>query len=140
MEYESLIVEFEPVGPFAMNSYLVGCAKTREGAIIDYVVSLMGIPLRWRSLITAYAPPHRFVDEQILGPYAFWHHTHTFSPVDNGTLVGDRVLYALPLGPLGDLAHALMVGRQLRGIFAHRRRVIEQIFATVADKDTELLS
>ena len=39
-------------------------------------MKLGGLPLRWRSLITAYDPPARFLGEQILGPYALWHHTH----------------------------------------------------------------
>ena len=33
----------------------------------------------------------------------------------------DVVDYALPLGPLGALAHALVVRRQLDAIFAYRR-------------------
>lgn len=104
----------------------------KEGAVIDYVVTLGGLPLRWRSLITTYEPPDRFVDEQLLGPYSFWHHTHLFTPVEGGTLVGDRVHYALPLGPLGDLAHALFVRRQLAGIFAYRRRIIAGRFGGAA--------
>lgn len=30
-----MIVESRPVGPFAMNSYLVGCAETGQAAIVD---------------------------------------------------------------------------------------------------------
>ncbi len=104
----------------------------KEGAVIDFVVSVAGLPMRWRSLITAYEPPHRFVDEQLLGPYSFWHHTHTFRALpDGGTELGDVVRYALPLGPLGDLAHAVAVRRQLQGIFGHRRQVVAARFGTV---------
>ncbi len=102
----------------------------KEGAIIDYVVRVGGLPMRWRTLVTNYQPPHRFVDELLLGPYSFWHHTHTFrATADGGTELGDVVRYAMPLGPLGDLAHALAVRRQLAGIFTHRRAVIAQRFA-----------
>lgn len=101
----------------------------KDGAVIDYVVKLGGLPLRWRTLITCYEPPHKFVDEQILGPYSFWHHTHTFheSP-EGGTELGDVVRYALPLGPLGELAHRLAVRRQVAGIFAFREQVIAAQF------------
>ncbi len=109
-----------------------------RGAIIDYVVRV-GVPMRWRSLITSYEPPHRFVDEQLDGPYAFWHHTHTFRPLPGGgTELGDVVRYALPLGPLGELAHALMVRRQLQRIFAYRRAFIAAHFGgPVVDADAD---
>jgi ligand-binding SRPBCC domain-containing protein len=101
----------------------------KEGALIDYVVRVSGLPLRWRTLITTFEPPHKFVDEQILGPYSFWHHTHTFAPTAaGGTELGDIVRYALPLGPLGDLVQTLAVRRQLAGIFNHRRQVVAQRF------------
>ena len=100
----------------------------KEGALIDYVVRLGPLPTRWRTLITGYEPPARFVDEQLAGPYSFWHHTHTFVERDGGTLIGDHVRYALPFGPLGEAAHALAIRRQLRAIFAHRRRVLAELY------------
>lgn len=35
MEHGAMVVECRPVGPFAMNSYVVGCSKTNQGAIVD---------------------------------------------------------------------------------------------------------
>ena len=35
-----------------------------RGTQIDYRLRLREVPLRWRSEITAWEPPHRFVDEQ----------------------------------------------------------------------------
>jgi ligand-binding SRPBCC domain-containing protein len=104
----------------------------KEGALIDYVIHPLGIPVRWRTLITTYDPPVRFVDEQLLGPYSFWHHTHTFAETAGGTVIGDQVVYGLPLGLLGNLAHALVVRRQLRKIFVYRSQVIAKTFGNPA--------
>jgi hypothetical protein len=99
-----------------------------QGAEFEYTVRVMGIRMRWKSLIGDYQPPFRFVDEQIRGPYAYWHHTHTFAEVDAGTSVGDEVRYALPAGMIGTLAQHLFVRRQLDEIFSYRSRVINELF------------
>jgi ligand-binding SRPBCC domain-containing protein len=103
--------------------------QMRAGALFDYVVTTHGVPMRWTTLITDYEPPHRFVDVQLRGPYSFWHHTHTFSrSASGGTIIGDCVRYMLPMGPLGAIAHALVVKRDLEQIFAFRRRMITDLF------------
>ncbi len=101
----------------------------KPGALIDYTVRTLGLSVRWTTLITEFDPPHRFVDVQLKGPYAFWHHTHRFEEVDHGngrvgTRIIDEVRYALPFGPLGELARLLVVKRELEKIFDFRRRVI----------------
>lgn len=97
------------------------------GSLIDYVVTINGVPMRWTTCIAEYDPPHRFVDVQLKGPYSFWHHTHTFEPRGEETLIRDEVRYALPFGPLGEVAHALMVKRQLNTIFNYRRSYLAGI-------------
>jgi ligand-binding SRPBCC domain-containing protein len=92
----------------------------RRGARIDYEIRWRGIPIFWRTTITEYEPRRFFVDEQTAGPYAFWRHRHSFEAVAGGSLISDRVEYALPFGILGKVAHSLTVGRQLRGIFEYR--------------------
>jgi ligand-binding SRPBCC domain-containing protein len=96
-------------------------------SVLDYTIRWLGIPVRWRTLITEWDPPHGFTDLQIGGPYALWHHQHRFAPAGGGAVrCTDRVLYRLPLGVLGGLAHAAVVRRQLIGIFAYRREAIAQ--------------
>ncbi|MFI5346614.1 MAG: TIGR01777 family oxidoreductase [Elusimicrobiota bacterium] len=102
--------------------------EMKEGALVDYRIRLLGVPLRWRTLITAYEPPRRFVDEQLKGPYSFWHHTHEFEEVPEGTLVRDEVRYSLPLGALGDLFAGRFVAADLEEIFRYRRKVIASVF------------
>ena len=97
----------------------------RAGVEIEYRLRLKGIPLSWRSRITAWEPPHRFVDEQLNGPYRRWVHEHTFEPREEGTLVRDLVQYDM-LG--GWLADRLIVRRDLQRIFAYRQQRLAEIF------------
>jgi len=68
-----------------------------EGTEIDYRLRLYGVPLNWRSRITNWSPPHRFVDEQIQGPYRLWVHIHRFHE-QNGNNNYRRGL--LPITPM----------------------------------------
>lgn len=95
--------------------------QMHTGTSIEYRISLKGIPIRWLSVISEWQPPHRFVDEQVRGPYSLWHHTHEFTAAPGGTRMVDTVRYRIPLGPLGSLAHVLFVRRDLARIFAYRR-------------------
>jgi ligand-binding SRPBCC domain-containing protein len=98
------------------------------GALIDYRLRLHGVPVRWQTRIEEWQPPHRFVDAQLGGPYALWHHTHTFhADGPRATILGDRVRYAIPFGPLGELARALLVDRDLEQIFDYRQEAVADI-------------
>ena len=99
----------------------------QAGARIDYRIRLWGVPLRWRTAITAWRPPVEFVDTQLRGPYAEWVHRHRFIELSpTHTLVEDVVRFRLPLGRLGAVATPLF-RRQLRRIFTFRRDVIAQL-------------
>jgi len=105
--------------------------QMRTGAVIDYTIGLFGLRLHWRTLITGYEPPLRFADVCLKGPYAFWHHTHSFHEAPGGTLMVDEVRYCLPFGWVGRLAHNLWVRRQLQTIFDFRAKVIAGEFAAL---------
>jgi ligand-binding SRPBCC domain-containing protein len=100
----------------------------KPGTLIDYRIKLHGIPMKWRTRIEELVPNERFVDVQLKGPYKTWRHLHTFRAVPGGTELGDVVDYELPLGPLGGLAHAVMVRRQLATIFDYRATVMRARF------------
>lgn len=101
-----------------------GPIDMRAGTLIRYRLRLHGLPIRWLTRIDAWDPGHRFEDVQVRGPYRLWHHSHTFVAHDRGTLMRDRVRYALPLGPLGQIAHAALVRRDLRRIFDYRAEAV----------------
>jgi ligand-binding SRPBCC domain-containing protein len=101
------------------------------GAVFDYRISWLGVPIRWRAFIREFDPPVRFVDVQVRGPYARWEHRHLFLEEAGGTWIEDRVTYRLPLGVLGRLAHAVVVQRQLAAIWRYRERRIGELVAPV---------
>lgn len=106
-----------------------GPTDVYSGMLIDYRLKLFGVPFRWQSRIESFEPGRRFVDVQLRGPYRLWHHVHEFADVPGGTQMRDCVDYELPLGRLGQLAHALFVRRTLEKIFDFRRQQIAERFA-----------
>lgn len=97
------------------------------GILIDYRLSLFGVPFSWRTEISVWEPGERFVDRQLSGPYRLWEHEHRFEALGPArTRVADVVQYELPFGPLGRLAHPL-VRRKLDHIFSHRERRVAEI-------------
>ena len=97
----------------------------RPGTHIRYKLRLHAIPISWESEITAWEPPHRFIDEQLHGPYRIWKHEHRFSEKNGGTQVSDHVDYAVWGGSLID---ALFVAPDVRKIFDYRTQVLERMF------------
>jgi len=100
----------------------------RKGAEIEYTIRWLGIPITWKTVIAEYNPPLEFIDQQAKGPYTLWRHRHTFLPTSDGVRVRDQVEYALPLGPLGRVAHGFVVAQQLRAIFRYRQAKLAQLF------------
>jgi hypothetical protein len=97
----------------------------RPGTLIDYRITVHGFPIRWRTEIAEWDPPHRFVDVQLSGPYKLWHHTHTFEERDGGTLCLDQVRYR-PRG--GVFVNWLFVRRDVERIFRHRQQRLKELF------------
>ena len=99
------------------------------GQIVTYKVKpLLGIPLFWMTEITHVEHLKLFVDEQRTGPYKIWHHQHHFKAIEGGVEMTDIVHYAIPFGPLGSLAHALTVKKQLEKIFTFRYEKVIELF------------
>jgi ligand-binding SRPBCC domain-containing protein len=103
------------------------------GLILTYTVSpFFGLPVNWVTEITQVREPEFFVDDQRTGPYRFWRHRHTFRETGKGVEINDIVHYALPLGPLGDIVHELVVKKQLREIFDYRSAYLRIKFGSVS--------
>ena len=106
-----------------------------KGTVIDYTIRLFLIPIHWRTLITKYNPPYEFVDEQIKGPYKFWHHTHTFESKNGGVEITDKVRYAIPFGWLGWILNFFWIRPDLEKIFNYRKDIIQKYFDNINKED-----
>jgi ligand-binding SRPBCC domain-containing protein len=72
------------------------------------------------SRITALEAPHRFVDEQVRGPFARFRHEHRFEPSAGGTRMVDEIEFRAPLGVLGVVAERLALARYLPRLIRER--------------------
>lgn len=121
----------ETITPPWLNFRIIGKStkQIQEGTLIDYKLRIKGLPVKWRTRIENWDPPHKFVDTQLRGPYRTWHHTHTFEKLGSGTLMTDRVLYRMYFWPLGDFALP-MVKKDVTTIFTYRKQVIEKLLGS----------
>jgi ligand-binding SRPBCC domain-containing protein len=117
----------EAITPPWLNFHVLNPALViHEGVLIDYRLTLYGIPLKWQSEISRWEPPTSFVDEQRKGPYRRWVHVHTFADERGGTRVGDAVEFEVPFGWLV----GRLVQRDVNRIFAFRQQALRQRFGS----------
>jgi ligand-binding SRPBCC domain-containing protein len=90
------------------------------GTLIDYRIRVHGIPISWRSEISVWSPPSRFVDVQVRGPYRRWEHTHSFEQVRDGTIVRDSVEFEVPFS----FVAGPFVRRDVEKIFGYRSQAL----------------
>jgi ligand-binding SRPBCC domain-containing protein len=121
------LLRFEVVTP--------GTIPMRVGALIQYRLTLRGIGVNWLTSIQEWDPPHRFVDQQVRGPYTLWHHTHNFTAAPDGksTIMRDTVRYAIGFGLLGAVAARAFVHKDVATIFDFRQAAVVEALGRAAD-------
>lgn len=120
-------MSFDIIGDLAPRMY--------AGQMIEYRVGILpGVKLRWLTEITHVREGEYFVDEQRIGPYKLWHHEHRFTPAPDGRGVQmtDKITYDPGWGPLGGLADAIWIKRQLAQIFDYRAQKVAAWFQSGA--------
>lgn len=109
--------------------------EMHAGQLIDYKLRIRGVPIKWKTKISAWEPNERFIDEALRSPYKFWHHEHLFEPFEDGTRVIDIVHYGVPGG---DLIHSLFVRREVQKIFEYRQQVLKSRFSATRPAEVAL--
>jgi len=120
------------ITPPEMNFIILsdlGDGRMYPGMIIAYKLSpVAGIPVTWVTEITEVREKELFIDNQIHGPYKFWHHQHIFREVEGGVQMTDILHYAAPLGFFGKMTEKLFLRRKVESIFSYREAVLNKYF------------
>ena len=90
------------------------------GETVTWRARHFGVRFTMTSAITTYEAPHRFVDEQVRGPFRSWWHEHRFEAVEDGTLMTDTVAFTSPVGPVGRLVDRWVLGRYMATLLQRR--------------------
>ncbi len=99
------------------------------GQILQYSVTpLPGFKTKWVSEITQFKDRDYFIDIQVYGPYAFWHHKHFIRAIEGGVEMEDLIHYKVPLGWLGRLLQPIIVKPKLEDVFNFRKTQLEKLF------------
>ena len=106
--------------------------RMQVGTRIEYRLRVRGVPIRWISEITAWEPPHRFVDRQVKGPYRLWIHEHRFRDSGDGAICEDTVRYAVWGGAV---VNWLGAERDVKRILDYRRAKLLEIFSPGGDPE-----
>lgn len=129
-DFFSAAKNLEEITPDFLNFKVknMSSQEIEKDTIINYKLKIHGIPANWQTQITEWEPLKMFVDNQNKGPYTLWHHTHTFTPLENGTLIEDRIKYKVPGHLLGLLALGSFIRKDVSQIFRHRVKTIKSKF------------
>lgn len=117
----------------SIDAHLDSMKHTGERAIAGVTSGRIGLgeTVTWRarhggvwftmtSQITSLDRPHRFVDEQVRGPFRVFHHEHSFARDRGSTVMTDTLTVASPV--FGRLAERAILVPYLRRLIRRRNR------------------
>ena len=96
------------------------------------------IRMSWQAYIQDFVWNEYFCDEQLRGPFAYWLHCHRVTPEERsgvaGTHVIDDVTYEIKFGALGEIAHTILIERQMKRMFEYRQKRLEELLAQISER------
>jgi len=132
IERASYVAPLAPAVPFP------GWERITAGSGTKLTITIRPLPfvplrLPWEAVIEDFRWLEGFCDVQGRGPFTYWRHCHTVRAEERdgvaGTHLRDAVEYAPPLGPLGAVANAVFLRRQLAATFRFRQRRTVELLA-----------
>jgi len=118
LDIDAHLASMESSGEQAVDgvtSGLIGLGET-----VTWRAKHFGIVWKMTSTISALDAPHRFVDEQLRGPFKRFRHEHLFESEGSGTKMVDNIEFEAPLGPLGRIAERLVLRSYLPKLIVER--------------------
>lgn len=97
------------------TSGLIGLGESVTWEAIHF-----GVKQQLTSKITAFNPPHFFIDEMVSGAFKSFKHEHHFQTKEDYTIITDKFYFISPFGWLGKLADKLIVKRYIRKLLETR--------------------
>jgi ligand-binding SRPBCC domain-containing protein len=117
------------ISPPPLRVERVECAvPARSGEEFRLRVSQFGLPMEWVGFWEEAEPHSRLVDGARKSPFLHWRHHHLFAATPEGTLMTDRVEYALPFGALGRFLDRTVMRAVFSAMFAARHRATADYF------------
>ena len=124
--FERLTPPWEPVEVESKTGTI-----EEEGSLVTIRLRMGPFRPRWVSRHHDCIPGRQFRDTQIKGPFALWEHTHSFLPDGDGSILEDRIEYALPGGRVAHWVAGWFVRRKLKRMFDYRHRVTAESVQTM---------
>ena len=118
------------ISPPSLKVEGVECkVPARVGEEFSLRVRQFGVPLHWIGIWEEAVPDERLVDGARKSPFRHWRHHHLFQADGDGTLMTDRVEYALPYGMIGLLLDLTVMKLVFAAMFLGRHRATKAYFA-----------
>ncbi|MEN5074614.1 SRPBCC family protein [Isoptericola cucumis] len=100
------------------------------GDVVTWRARHFGVPFTMTSRISAHDAPHRFVDEQVSGPFRRWHHEHRFDADGDGTVMTDVATFESPAWWVGRAVDRLVLTSYLTRLLTVRNEWLTAALAS----------
>lgn len=118
------------ISPSSLRVERVECSvPARAGEEFRLKAVQFGLPLEWVGYWDEVVPGERLVDGARKSPFRHWRHHHIFRAEGVGTVMTDRVEYALPFGIFGRLLEVTVMRVVFAAMFLARQRATRAFFA-----------
>jgi ligand-binding SRPBCC domain-containing protein len=119
-----------PPSEAPQSTTIAGDGSTISLSLRPFPLSPLRLP--WIAVIEDFRWLEGFCDVQQRGPFQYWRHCHSVHADGASTVLCDEVEYQVPFGPLGSLAHTLILRRQIESTFHYRQQRTLELLAQQA--------